>query len=238
MRSNRVIVAVAAISVAGLVAMGCANGRPTPVASPTTTTLAPATAVSTTTVPVTAMTALVTTTTTPPAGTALPPCHNGQISVSGAGGGAGLGHQDQVILFINQSSSTCALSGYPGVAGLDAQGDQAVQAQRTLGGYMGGLPPGAITPPNVSLAPGQTASAKVEGTDNPVGSATSCPYYPALLVTPPNLTESVRITVSELGANGLPGAARSRSIRSYQDPAAMRTEPIVGQTAAATLRLV
>jgi Protein of unknown function (DUF4232) len=206
-RSNRVIVTVVAISVAGLVVTGCAHGNKTPVASPTTTTLAPVTTVPTTTVPVTATTAIGTTTTA--AGSEVPPCHNAQISVSGAGGGSGLGHQDQVILFTNQSSSTCVLSGYPGVAGLNAQGDQAVQAQRTLGGYMGGLPPGATIPPNVSLAPGQTASAKVEGTDNPVGSATSCPYYPVLLVTPPNLTSSVPVTVSGLGTNppGLPGCS-------------------------------
>ena len=204
-RSNRVILAVAAISVAGLVVTGCTDRKQTRVASPTTTTLAPVTTVPTTTVPVTATTAIGATTTA--AGSAVPPCHNGQIAVSGAGGGSGLGHQDQVILFTNQSQSTCALSGYPGVAGLDGQGDQAVQAQRTLGGYMGGLPPGATTPPNASLAPGQTASAKAEGTDNPVGSDISCPYYPVLLVTPPNLTDSVRVTVSELGTNGLPGCS-------------------------------
>ena len=117
--------------------------------------LSPRPTIPATTIPATATTALGRTTTTP-AGTALPACHNGQISVSGAGGGAGLGHQDQVILFTNQSSSMCALSGYPGVAGLEAQGDQAVPARRTLGGYMGGLPPGAaVTPPNVSWRRGR-----------------------------------------------------------------------------------
>jgi hypothetical protein len=64
-------------------------------------------------------------------------------------------------------------------------------------------------PMQLSRAPGQTASATVEETDNPVGSATSCPYYPSLLVTPPNLTDSVRLTVSGLGTNppGLPGCS-------------------------------
>lgn len=149
-------------------------------------------------------------TTTIPTGNSAPPCHDGQVSVSDAGGGAGLGHQDQVILFTNQSQSTCTLSGYPGVAGLDAHGNQVVQAERTLSGYLGGLQNGATTPPTVTLNPGQTASATVEGTDNPIGSATSCPYYPALLVTPPNLTESVRVTVSDLGTNppGLPGCSQ------------------------------
>lgn len=140
-------------------------------------------------------------TTTEPAVSAVPPCRDGAISVSGAGGGAGLGHEGQVILFTNDSKSTCTLSGYPGVAALDEQGNQVVQAERTLNGYLGGLQNGATTPPTVASAPGQSASAQVEGTDVPVAPATSCPSYPALLVTPPNLTTSVRVTT------GLPGCS-------------------------------
>jgi hypothetical protein len=145
-------------------------------------------------------TSIATTTTTPASG-ALRPCRDGQISVSGGGGGAGVGHEDQVILFTTSSQSACTLSGYPGVAGLDAMDTQVVQAERSLSGYLGGLENGAVTPPIVPLLPGQSASATVEGTDVPVGSATSCPSYPALLVTPPNLTLSVRVTP------GLPGCS-------------------------------
>ena len=136
--------------------------------------------------------------------------------VSDFGGGAGLGREDQVILFTNHSRSTCTLSGYPRVAELDAQGRQVVQAEQRLGGYLGGFQNGETTFSNVTLAPGQTGSATVEGTDNPVGTATSCPYYPYLLVTPPNLTVSVRLNVFGLGTQptGLPGAPRSRFIRS------------------------
>ncbi len=132
------------------------------------------------------------------------------MTISDSGGGAGLGHEDQVILFTNSSQSSCTLSGYPGIAGLDAQGAQAVQAVRTPGGYLGGLQPGTTTSPNVLLAPGQVASATVEGTDNPVGVASSCPYYPYLLVTPPNLTVSVRVNVVGLGTEltGLPGCSQ------------------------------
>jgi hypothetical protein len=139
-----------------------------------------------------------TTTTTPAA--AVPACGNGQIGVSVGDGGAGAGHEDQVLVFTNQSASTCSLFGYPGVAGLNAQGEQVVQAQRTPGGYLGGLESGGA-PAVVPLAPGQAASAIVEGTDVPVGTATSCPDYPALLVTPPNLTDSVQV------AAGLPGCS-------------------------------
>jgi len=149
--------------------------------------------------------------TLPPAQTSAgPPCRNGQIAVTDAGGGAGLGHLDQVLLFTNRSQSTCFLYGYPGVAGLDGQGNQVVQAERTLNGYLGGLQPGATTLPTVSLSPGQTASAMVEGTDNPEGTATSCPYYPAFLVTPPGLTDSVQVMLPAGGdePSGFPGCSR------------------------------
>jgi Protein of unknown function (DUF4232) len=192
----RAVVVMAAISITGLLATGCTSGTKSPAANPATTTFAP---VTTSTVPTTTATSASTTTSS--AASDGPPCRDGQVSVSDGGGGAGLGHEDQVILFTNQSKSICTLSGYPGVAGLDAQGNQVVQAERTLDGYLGGLQNDATTPPTVTLAPGQTASAIVEGTDNPVGSAISCPNYPALLVTPPNLTYSVRLTV------GLPGCS-------------------------------
>jgi len=134
------------------------------------------------------------------------PCTNGQITVSDNGGGAGLGHEDQVLVFTNDSRSECTLTGYPGVAGLDASGAQASQATRTLGGYLGGLLAGVTALPVVALTPGQTASAIAEGTDNPLGPQ-PCPHYSSLLVTPPDLTEQVRVDVTDLGAQGFPGCS-------------------------------
>ncbi|MGH9016301.1 MAG: DUF4232 domain-containing protein [Acidimicrobiales bacterium] len=166
-----------------------------------TTSLTPATIAlpaSTTSVP----------TTITPIGTSVPHCRDDQIVVSDNGGGAGLGHEDQVLLFTNTSDVPCTLAGYPGVAGLDASGQQAVQAIRTPSGYLGGLWDGATTLPQVVLTPREAASAVVEGTDNPIGTATSCPRYDRLLVTPPNLTISMQVRVSGLSdspANGLPG---------------------------------
>ena len=167
------------------------------------------TASSLTTVPHPASTAPVPRGTTAVA-SAGPLCTNDQVVVSDQGGGAGLGHEDQVILFTNNSPSACTLTGYPGIAGLNASGQQVIQATRTLSGYLGGLWNSAMTLPRISLAPGQVASAIVEGTDNPVGTATSCPYYDYLLVTPPNLTNSTRVSVFGLGTsptNGLPGCS-------------------------------
>lgn len=199
-------------SAAAVAMAGCGSGSPAASGSSTTSLQRSSTTTSTTTAPVSTdkvpppSTEAISTTTIPPNSSA-PPCRDGQVAVSDSGGGAGLGHEDQVILFTNRSRSSCTLSGYPGVAGLNAQGVQAVQAERTPSGYLGGLQNGTNTPPKVSLAPGQTVSATVEGTDNPVGTATSCPYYPYLLVTPPGFTDSVRVTFTGLDTNppGLPG---------------------------------
>jgi hypothetical protein len=128
-------------------------------------------------------------------------CQNDQVSVVPLSGGAGAGSAEEVIGFTNVTPTTCTLTGYPGVAALDGSGAQVAQARRTTGG-----PSTPVT--TVALAQGQTASATVSGTSIPTGTATRCPYYaPALLVTPPDLTRSVRVAVtgSNLGQTGFPG---------------------------------
>jgi hypothetical protein len=127
--------------------------------------------------------------------TAAPACRDGQISVTPLRGGAAAGSIGQVVQFANTSSSTCTLTGYPGVAALDAAGAQVLQASRQLNGMLGGVQNGAPTPPTVTLAPGAVASATIEGGDNPVGTATACPYYPSFLVTPPGMTQPVKVAV-------------------------------------------
>jgi Protein of unknown function (DUF4232) len=138
-----------------------------------------------------------------PVSSGEPTCKNGQVTVADGGRGAGLGHVDQVILFANDSRFSCTLTGYPGIAGLGSRGQQETEAKRTLSGFTGGLWNGATTLPLVSLAPSQEASAIVEGIDFPVGTETSCPLYGSLLVTPPNLTHSVRLALSD----GMPGCS-------------------------------
>ena len=125
-------------------------------------------------------------------------CAFSQLGVT-ATGNSGMGHIGIVLVFKNTGPRTCRLMGYPGVAGLDAAGNQVVQAVRTLNGYIRVLPAGQGAPV-VTLATGQSA-AFVEGTDVPTGTATSCPSYPKLLVTPPNTTQSVTI------AMGMPGCS-------------------------------
>ena len=144
-----------------------------------------------------------TSTTSPATATATALCTGPNVGVSGTMASAAAGHQGVVLLFVNHGATNCVLYGYPGVAGLDAGGAQAVQAQRTLTGMMGGLAPGVTTLPRITLAPGQTASAVVEGTDVPSGTETSCPTYPSLLVTAPNTKVSVTVPQSLPGCSGL-----------------------------------
>lgn len=168
------------------------------------------TASSTTTIP---MVAAPTTTagpaTSPASGPPLP-CTPAQIAVSIGQGGAGLGHVGFPLLFTNKSSTRCVLSGYPGAAMLDASGRQVVQAARTPSGYLGGQAEGSPAPAAVYVYPGDTVSAMLEGTDNPIGASTSCPYYPDVLVTPPNQDVSVTLAFDSVPAGataGFPGCS-------------------------------
>jgi hypothetical protein len=142
-----------------------------------------------------------TTTTSTTAAQSSARCQFTELAISTGQPGAGLGHEGFPILFRNAGTSACTLQGYPGVAALEATGTQAQQAQRTPQGYLGGMDTGSTTPPLVTLAPGQSASALVEGTDMPSGGATSCPTYPAVDVTPPTSTHTVRITSSLPGCS-------------------------------------
>jgi len=136
------------------------------------------------------------------------PCDSSQIETTSLGGGAGAGNVDQVFGFTNVGKVACTLTGYPRVVALTAQGAQVAQAVQQLSG-IGGVRTGATTPPIVTLKPGQTASATLSGTDIPTGGATACPPgYPTLLVTPPHMTQPVR--VAAVDRPGFPGCSAIR----------------------------
>jgi hypothetical protein len=134
-----------------------------------------------------------------------PICGSAQLSVTAGRGGAAAGHIGLSLVFANTSSQACSLSGYPRVAGLDSQGNEVTQAQRTPSGYMGGLTSSyhGDPLPTVTLQPGGRASALIEVTDVPTGTSTTYPSYAALLVTPPNTFQSVRLSVPLPGCSGL-----------------------------------
>jgi len=133
---------------------------------------------------------------------APPSCTTAQLHVSAGTVGAAAGHSGFPLLFTNTSSQRCQLSGYPGVALLDDDGEQVIQAQRVPSGFIGGLPgysSGAF--PAIGLSSGETASALVEGDDVPPSDVAPCGPFVAVLVTPPNAVQSVRLDV------GVPGCS-------------------------------
>ncbi len=120
-------------------------------------------------------------------------CASGQIAVTAGGGGAGVGHVGVVLRFRSTSASTCTLSGYPG-ATLVTAGRRDLPVGRSRTGYLGGLADASAPVPVVSVRPGQTVSASLEGLDSdPAHGGGPCPLYARLLVTPPNQTVTVRM---------------------------------------------
>lgn len=137
--------------------------------------------------------------TSSPAPGDVPACGNADVTVEVGASAAGLGHVGSVIVFINSSGQPCTLFGYPGVAGLDSAGREATRALPTLSGYLGG----SYTEATVLLAPGGDASALVEGTAVPTGTATACPVYPRLAVTGPDQTTAHSLAASMPGCSPL-----------------------------------
>ena len=121
-------------------------------------------------------------------------CANGDLTMAVGRSRAAAGHVGVALIFRNVSRAACSLFGYPGVAGLDSQGRQAVQATRTTNGYLGGT----YVTRTVVVPPGASASALVEGTDVPSGSQ-SCVTYSALQVIAPGQTRSQVLRVSVPG---------------------------------------
>ncbi len=122
-----------------------------------------------------------------PAPTDARPCLGTQLGITASvplsvGGMAWL-------IFQNDSSSTCSLYGFPGVAVIDSDGNQVQQIARTSSGE-------GPDPSQVLIPPGGAASAVLTGDpDYPNG---TCPTYREVLVTPPNTTTSTPVPVNGL----------------------------------------
>jgi Protein of unknown function (DUF4232) len=134
-------------------------------------------------------------------------CRIGQLQIQAGAGGGAAGNVGRTIVFTNIGQTPCTMNGYPGVAALDSQGNQVEQALRHVTGMMGGLPNDSSPIPFVTLAPGQIASAEIEGSDLPPGTATTCVGYPSFLITPPGETHSVQVAIPTANNSygGFPG---------------------------------
>jgi len=88
------------------------------------------------------------------------------------------------------ASDPCSLSGFPGVD--TGAGGPLLHAQRTLRGYMGGLPVGDDNLPTITLTSSQSAQALVESTAADADGK-PCPTYSDLNVILPDTTEVVKV---------------------------------------------
>jgi hypothetical protein len=118
-----------------------------------------------------------------------PPCSSGQVAVSASWAPPGLTHRAVLLTFtLTPGAAPCTLTGYPGVD--SGAGGPLIHAQRTLSGYLGGLP--ADVPPTVTVSESQQAQAVVEGMAVDAN-GNQCPTYTDLRVTAPDTTDTVTV---------------------------------------------
>lgn len=119
-------------------------------------------------------------------------CRFASLSISAGQANGAAGHSMVPIDFKNTGATSCTMFGFPGVASLTSSGAQAAQATRST----------TPAPARITLAPGASGSALVTATDVPSGTLVTCPTWAGLLVTPPNDTQSARLTVQLPGCPG------------------------------------
>jgi hypothetical protein len=109
-------------------------------------------------------------------------CHTSELRASVGRDNPGAGQENFPIVLTNTSSRTCTVRGYPGAAFVDASGrQQGPDPQRESG-----------TPTTVTLAPGRSAWAGMTFS-NPEVSGAHAVTPAALLVTPPNERDSLKV---------------------------------------------
>jgi len=177
--TKRVAAVPCAALVVGSVLGACTSS---PLVSPTTTTT----------------TAPTTTTTSPPSTTTATTCQPSQLHIVVYGSEGAAGTIELTFSLTNTSTTTCTMSGYPGMQLLNASG--ADLPTNVIRG--GGLTFESVAPTNVSLAPAQTAYYNLGYSDVPVNGETSCPTASQVEITPPNDTSYAVVPVSGLDACG------------------------------------
>lgn len=125
-------------------------------------------------------------------------CTDEELDISSGAINDGAGHVSLTLILTDNSSVPCYVQGYPDVA-VDLPTGGTYDADHTMTGYMGG--DNAQSPAQVSLVPGESASALIEWVDSPQNgsssfSAADCTGYGAassLEVTAPNQTTPTRV---------------------------------------------
>ncbi|MGW1621411.1 DUF4232 domain-containing protein [Streptomyces sp. NPDC002172] len=111
-------------------------------------------------------------------------CHTSELTASVGGNNPGAGQENFPIVLTNTSGRTCTVRGYPGAAFVNAAGTQlGPDPQRESGS----------TAATVTLKPGQSAWAGLTFSNPEIsGAKTATPA--ALLVTPPDEKDSLKVT--------------------------------------------
>lgn len=107
--------------------------------------------------------------------------------------GVGLGHSGFVLNLRNSGHLPCTLNAYPTVTATESGTRRTITGTDSPGGYLGGTD---LSVPTLLLRPGDAVSALIEGTNNPVGNATSCLDLTKLRVTVNGRTTSVQPTLT------------------------------------------
>ena len=112
------------------------------------------------------------------------------------------GHAIGIFLFHNTSSTTCRISGYPLVSGVDDHGTTTTTATHTLTGWAGNL----SSVPTVDLQPGGYASAGVEWKIGTVDGS-MCALVSTFEVAPPSGGTRTKIPAGKQSATDGPACA-------------------------------
>ena len=123
---------------------------------------------------------------------AIPACGDTAFAVSNTPTDSATGHSTFVILFRNKLAHSCTVFGYPGLDAVSASGATLAHATRTLTGFAGG----ATSIRTITVAPGGTASARVEWTNFNTTTGGDCAVSDHVLVTPANTADTVSLAVS------------------------------------------
>jgi hypothetical protein len=106
-------------------------------------------------------------------------------------------HASYLLTFTNTGQIACIVAGYPAVAVLNSSGQQALRANPTPSGYLGGAPVRTVV-----IDSGQPASALLEGEQIDL-SGNRCPQRPGLLITPPGSTVPARVPIATAICGGV-----------------------------------
>lgn len=110
-------------------------------------------------------------------------CHTSQLRASVGGNDPGAGQENFPVVLTNASARTCTLRGYPGAAFVSASGSQLGPDPKRESG----------SPVTITLRPGQSAWAGLTFSNPGIsGAKTATPA--ALLVTPPDERDSLKVT--------------------------------------------